>query len=81
MVKKDHDSVRKEKMAEAVYINNSRDLFAEVRKMNTRKSLILLVLMVLQGMRRYLSCLVINMNNYIKVYHVILMYLKRLRGR
>ncbi len=34
MVKKDHDSVRKENMVEAVYNNNSRDLFAEVKKMS-----------------------------------------------
>ncbi len=28
----------KKKMAEAVYNNNSRDLFAEVRKMNAKKN-------------------------------------------
>ncbi len=65
-------------MAEAVYNNNSRDLFAKVRKMDARKRC---NPVSVGGMARYLSCLIINMNNYLTVYHVILMYLRRLRGR
>ncbi len=34
---KEQVSIRKEKMAEAVYHNNVRDLFSEVRKMNAGK--------------------------------------------
>ncbi len=34
---KEQVSISKEKMAEAVYHNNSRDLFSEVRKMNAGK--------------------------------------------
>ncbi len=37
IILKEQVSIRKEKMAEAVYHNNSRDLFSEVRKMNARK--------------------------------------------
>ncbi len=37
IILKEQVSIRKEKMAEAVYHNNSGDLFSEVRKMNTGK--------------------------------------------
>ncbi len=82
MVKKDHDIVRKEKMAEAVYNNNSRDLFAEVRRMNARKSLILLVLMVWQGGDQEISQLFSN--KYEQLYNSVPCdsnVLRRLRGR
>ncbi len=49
----------------------SRDLFAEVRNMNASKTSNPVSVDGMAGDSRYLSCLVINMNNYITVYNVI----------
>ncbi len=61
-------------MAEAVYHNNTRDLFSEVRKMNTGKRL-----MVRLKMMIFVNVLVISLINCTIVYHMMLIYFRRLR--
>ncbi len=81
MVKRDHDSVRKDKMEEAVYNNNSRDLFAKVRKMNARKQSNPVSVDCMAGDEEISQLFSNKYGQLYIVYHMIRKYFRRLRER